>query len=47
MVGTHDSKDPNYNLNRLGVKYFRRQIVKKGLKTSSRVWSTERKNKKT
>lgn len=41
------SKGPNYNLNRLGVKYFRRQIEKKCLKTSSRVWSTERKDKKT
>lgn len=29
MAGLHYTKAPNYNLNRLGVKYFRRQIDKK------------------
>lgn len=29
MVDVHNSKGPNYNLNRLGAKYFRRQIDKK------------------
>lgn len=29
MVDVHNSKGPNYNLNRLGAKYFRCQIDKK------------------
>lgn len=31
VVDAHNPKGPNYNLNRLGAKYFRRQIDKKNV----------------